>query len=490
MDLRQRTVRGIGWSATSQITKLLMQLVVTAILARLLTPSDFGLIAMVVVFSSFVGIFSDLGLSSAIVQKKGINDELLSSSFWINVGLGSLLTISFAVVAPLIAVFYSEQRLVPIIVVLSTIFFISSFGNVQTALLTKRMNFKALAIISIIATGVAGAISIFLAFSGYGVWSLVWNAVVAALFTVIFSWIFSRWIPRLSFKLQEIKGVIRYGSNLTGFSFVNYFSRNLDNLLIGKFLGPASLGFYNLAYNFLLLPLTNISAVIGNVMFPALSIIQDEKKLVGQAYVTANRHIASISFPLMMWLVIVAPQLIRVVFGPKWESSILLVQILAFAGMNQSIVTNNGWIFMSQGRTDILFKWGIFATIVYAISFIVGLRWNVEGVATAYTIAGYAIAYPAFAIPFRLINLKFGYFLVRLKTIIFATSIFAIIMFSTRVFLERLSGVQDIAVLLVVTSIGALSYIGLIFLLDKDLFRETLSLLSEFRLLRSDLTED
>ena len=146
MNLETRTVRGIGWSASSQIARLLMQILISAILARLLVPSDFGLIAMVTVFSSFVAIFSDFGLASAIVQKKEVSDEALSSTFWINVCLGALLTIALAASAPLIAAFYSQPTLTPLVVFISTTFFIASFSNVQSGLLMKRMNFKALAL--------------------------------------------------------------------------------------------------------------------------------------------------------------------------------------------------------------------------------------------------------------------------------------------------------------------------------------------------------
>src|SRR5665647_918318 len=222
MTLKTRTLRGIGWSATSQITRLLMQILISATLARLLTPSDFGLIAMVSVFSSFVAIFSGFGLASAIVQKSDISEEELSSSFWISVGLGALLTTTLAAFAPLIAAFYSEPRLTPIVVFMSTTFFIASFGYVQSALLQKSMNFKALAVIGICAVGISGPVAIFLAFSGYGVWSLAWYTVLSILVTVVFTWICARWVPHFLLGLQGVKGVLGFGGNRTGFSFVDY----------------------------------------------------------------------------------------------------------------------------------------------------------------------------------------------------------------------------------------------------------------------------
>jgi len=458
-----------------------MQILISAILARLLTPSDFGLIAMVIVFSSFVAIFSDFGLTSAIVQKKEVSDETLSSTFWISVGLGALLTIALAAFAPLIAAFYSEPRLTPLIVLLSTTFFIASFGNVQSALLTKSMNFKALAVIGICALGISGPISIFLAFSGYGVWSLAWNVVLFTFITVVLTWIYSRWVPHFSLGLQHVKGLLGFGMNLTGFSFVNYFGRNLDNLLIGRFLGPTPLGFYNLAYNLLLFPLSNISDVVGRVMFPALSKIQHDKRIVREAYITSNRHIAAISLPLMMWLVITAPQLVRVVFGMKWVSAIVLVQILAITAAQQSIVANAGWIYLSQGRTDVMLKVSTVATIITAISFAVGLRWGVVGVAIAYTIASYSLAYPLNAVPFRLIDLKVRHFFAYLLPIVLATLIFGVVAFLVRIFLEEFGVTQDVTILVIVTVASLFSYSVLLFVLDRELFTETVRLLGQLR---------
>ena len=465
-----------------------MQVLITAILARLLTPSDFGLIAMVAVFSAFVAVFSNFGLTSAIIQKKEVSDETLSSTFWVNVGLGALLTIALAASAPLVAAFYSEPRLTPLVVFISTTFFITSFGSVQTALLTRSMNFKALAVINICALGISGAISVFLAFSGYGVWSLASLTVLSVFLTVVFTWIYSRWVPHFSFRLQRVKGLLRFGANVTGFSFFNYFARNADNLLIGKFLGAAPLGFYNLAYNLLLFPITNISNVIGNVMFPALSKVQHDKQMVRETYVTANRYIAAICFPLMIWVLVTAPQLIRVVYGPKWVGAIVLVQILAIASIEQSVGTNVWWIFLSQGRTDVLLKVGIFTTSVVVISFAVGLRWGVEGVAIAYTIATYLTAYPLLAIAFRVIDMKVRFMLAKLWSVTFAALMLGVIAFLLRISLEKLGVTQDLAVLAMMTAASLLTYSITLFLLDKELFVGIVQLLSELRSADRELT--
>ena len=458
-----------------------MQILISAILARLLVPSDFGLIAMVTVFSSFVAIFSDFGLTSAIVQKKEVSDEALSSTFWINVCLGALLTIALAASAPLIAAFYSQPTLTPLVVFISTTFFIASFSNVQSGLLMKRMNFKALAVINICAIGISGPIAVLLTFSGYGVWSLAWYTVLSTLIMVVLTWIYARWIPHFLLGLRHMRGLLRFGANLTGFSFVNYFALNMDNLLVGRFLGSGPLGFYNLAYTLLVFPASNISSVVARVMFPALSIIQHDKQAVREAIVTATRYIAAVSFPLMIWVLVTAPQLIRVIYGPKWISAIPLVQILALTAAVQSILAAVGLTYMSQGRTDILFKWSIVSTSVFSISFAVGLRWGVLGVAIAYSIATYSITYPSFAIAFRLIDLKVKDFLARLWSIVLATLILGAIAFLLRISLERLGVTQNVIILAIVTAASLLSYFALVFVLDKELFVGAVDLLAQLR---------
>ncbi|MGZ4951534.1 MAG: MOP flippase family protein [Halobacteriota archaeon] len=481
MTLETRTVRGIGWTATSKLAQMLMSILISAILARLLMPSDFGLIAMVLVFSNFAAIFSGFGLQSAIVQRDEVSDETLSSIFWINVGLGGLLTVALAASAPLIAAFYSEPRLTPLVVFISTTFFISSFSIVSYPLLLKRMNFKAIAIIETGAIAISGPPAIFLAFSGYGVWSLVWFTFLSSVSATVFTLIYARWVPHFLLGLQHVKGLLGYGGNLTGSVFVNYFAQNLDNLLVGRFLGSAALGFYNLAYNLLVLPTNTIFEVIGRVMFPALSIIQHDKQMVRNAYIRANRYIGAISFPLMAWVLVAAPQLIRVVYGPKWIAVIPLIQIFALAGIEQSIGTNVYWIFMSQGRTDEQFKLSIFTTVVLVISFFVGLRWGVEGVVIAYTVAIYLTAYPIFAIAFRLIDLKVKAALAPLWSVTLATLTLGIIASLLQISLEKVGVTQDLTVLAIVTAASLVIYSVVLFLLDKDLFIGIVQLLRQLR---------
>ncbi|MGZ7171803.1 MAG: oligosaccharide flippase family protein, partial [Halobacteriota archaeon] len=225
----------------------------------------------------------------------------------------------------------------------------------------------------------------------------------------------------------------------------------------------------------------NVSNVVGRVMFPALSIIQHDKQMVRNAYIRANRYIGAISFPLMAWVLVAAPQLIRVVYGPKWIAVIPLIQIFALAGIEQSIGTNVYWIFMSQGRTDEQFKLSIFTTVVLVISFFVGLRWGVEGVVIAYTVAIYLTAYPIFAIAFRLIDLKVKAALAPLWSVTLATLTLGIIASLLQISLEKVGVTQDLTVLAIVTAASLVIYSVVLFLLDKDLFIGIVQLLRQLR---------
>jgi O-antigen/teichoic acid export membrane protein len=216
-------------------------------------------------------------------------------------------------------------------------------------------------------------------------------------------------------------------------------------------------------------------------MFPALSIIQHDKQLVRDAYVRANRYIAAISFPLMIWVLVTAPQLIRVIYGPKWIPVIPLIQIFALAGLEQSIAVNVSWLFTSQGRTDLMFKLSIFTTVAVLISFVVGLRGGVEGVVIAYTIASYLTAYPVFAISFRLIDMKVKYALAPLWSVTLAALTLGIVAFLLRISLEKLGVTQDLTILAVVTAASLLIYSVILFLLDKELFIGIVRLLGQLK---------
>ncbi len=409
MNIKQQTISGLEWSAGAQIAKQGLQFIISVILIRLLTPKDFGLIGMIMVFTGFAGLFSELGFGAALIQRKEIEERHLSSIFWLNVATGLILTCVVLAIAPVVATFYNEPRLKLLTIVLSATFFIGSIGIVQKAILKRSMNFRMLAIVETLAMVIAGIFAIAIAFLGFGVWSLVWQAIVSAIIGVIILWFLSDWKPSLRFNKNAAKELLGFSGNLLAFNVFNYWARNVDDLLIGKVIGSSGLGIYNRAYSIMLMPLRQISFTVGQVMFPTLSKIQDDKVRVKHLYLSTISIIALITFPMMMGLLVVADSFVLALFGPKWADLIPILQVFCLLGMIQSIVTTVGWIYQSQGRTDWMFWWGIVAGIIVIISFVIGiLLGSLMTVVYCYTIANILLIYHNFTIPGKLINMAFS----------------------------------------------------------------------------------
>lgn len=424
--LRSKAVSGIKWSAVSQAGRQATQLVTTVILARLLSPADFGLVGMALVVTGFVNIFKDLGTSAAIIQQKELSEDLLPSIFWINIGFGLAATLVLFLLAPWISLYYQEPRVAVVLQVLAPGFFISGLGILHQALLERSLSFNTLARLEVISALAGAVIGIALAFLNAGVWSLVFQSLGTAFFITGLLWLSSPWRPRWTFHWKEVKAVSRFSLNLTGFSIFNYFARNADYLLIGRYLGAQELGYYTLAYRILLFPIQNITAVIGRVLYPVLSTFQDDNQRFSSAYLKVTASIALVSFPLMLGVMALARPFILTLFGQRWEPVILLVTILAPVGLVQSIGSTVGAIYQSKGRTDWMFRWGLVAGVLVMIAFVIGLRWGTTGVAVAYALATGLLFYPSFAVPFRLTELKFVQ-MVRLLTPPFFNSVFMLV---------------------------------------------------------------
>ncbi len=477
MSIAKKSVRAVAWVAIAQATQLLIQFTLLSVLTHLLTPNDFGLLAMTLVFKNFLIIFGDFGLTAAVIQKKNITDYQLSSIFWINVLVGLVLTLVLSSLAFPIAAFYRESRLMPTTITLSTVFLIISLGFVQNALLIKSLDFKRLAFIKITTLTFSGGLAIFLAYQGFGPWSLVFQILSNQFLETILLWTRSSWRPLFVFRWNEVRELVGFGSHLIGFSFINYFIRNFDDLLIGKFLGMQRLGFYNLAYRLLLFPLENLTNVIAQVAFPAFSQIQDDKKMISEAYTKAARFIACMAFPIMMGLFIIAPEFIETFLGPQWQRSVFLVQILSVAGLVESIGSLNGTIYKARGRTEIQFRMGLIFSILYFSAFIIGLRWDIEGVAFGYALTSLLVTYPSMIVVFKLIDLDFTHFLRQLRNIFLASLFMSVVLFCVKYFLKNAMAIDNVLLLALLFWVGVAIYVPSLGWMDRNLYKEFFQLI-------------
>jgi O-antigen/teichoic acid export membrane protein len=408
-SLKQRTASGLGWSSAAHLSHQAIQFGIGILLARLLTPEDFGLVGMVIVFSGFARLFAEFGFSSALVQRAEISELHQSSIFWVNLIVGFLLGGIFFLLAPYIAAFYVSPPLLPISQVVAATFVISGFGIVPRAMLQRRMAFDRLARIEVSSALVAGAIAVALAFLGFGVWSLVVHSLAAAALTAGLALILSDWVPRFKYSNAAVRQLLGYSANLFAYNFVNYWSRNTDNLLVAKMIGSAGLGVYARAYSFMLLPITQVLNVVGRVIFPALASVQEDRARVRRIFLRVLRMVTLITAPMMAGLFVVADVFILTVLGAQWAAVIPVLQILCAVGILQTLCNPVGWIYQSQGRTDLLARWGLASSAVIILAVFVGASLGtVEAVAWSYLIANVVLFYPCLAIPGKIIDMTVG----------------------------------------------------------------------------------
>lgn len=477
MSLYSKTTRGIRWSATSYVGRQIMQFLSLAIFARLLTPSQFGLISMALVVVNFILIFKDLGTSAAIIQRRQLSQDLLSSVYWFNVLFGLATSIITFLIAPLVAQFYQDSQIIGILRVLSLVFFISSLSILHQTLLQREQKFNRLAIIELSATFLGATIGIVAAILNAGVWSLVIQAITYSSTNTLLLWLMNSWKPKMILRWVDVKSISNYSLNLTGFNITNYFARNLDNILIGKYLGSQSLGYYSVAYQIMLTPVQVVSNIVNRVMFPAYSQIQDDTPRFRRIYIRAAGAIALISFPLMLGIMVVNYPLIITIFGSKWLPVSQILLILAPVGMAQSIATTVGVIYQAKGRTDWMFRWGMFAGFVRMVAFIIGLRWGLIGVALGYAISSIILIYPGFAIPLSLIDMKVNVLFKALWKPLQYSLIMMIFVIGLRVFFNIIGYDNSLIILIACTLFGGSIYLGLLISKKPQSMRDVLSLL-------------
>jgi len=450
-NLTKQATLGILWTGISQFSTQFFRFAVTIVLARLLFPEDFGLIGMAAIFIGVVTTVNELGLSAAIIQRKEINESHLSTSFWTSVIVGVILCILTIVASPFVADFFQEELVQPILVTLSFVFIIGSFAVVPEALLAKNLNFKKIAIAEIGSEISSGIIAIILAFSGLGVWSLVWRMLIGNSILVILLGMIYPWRPSMIFSYKSFKELFSFGINVTGSRLLNYTQSNIDYLVIGKLLGALDLGYYTLAYSIITFPLRRISWVITRVTFPTFSIIQDDNAKLREGYLKVIRYISLVTFPMIAGLFIISPEFVTVVLGEKWSPIVLILQILCIAGAIKSVGTTTGSILLSKGRADIEFKWNIFRIIILTVAILIGANYGIVGVAVAVTVVSFSLFWIIQMIANRLIDLSFyNYF----KALYPATISSLIMVFSIGIFKEAAFTVYNLSA--TVTLIGSI----------------------------------
>jgi O-antigen/teichoic acid export membrane protein len=425
---KKSILKSLSWSTLSKLSRQGIQLIFIFILARLLTPAEYGIMAMVMSFSMLAEILRDMGTGAAIIQKTDTSEDLFNTAFCFNIIVGILVYIAFYFTAPLIAAFFKQPSLVPLLRTFALIYIIGSMNIVQEAILQKNLEFRRLFFIDVISVTVSGVAAIFMAINNWGVWSLVYQHILMIVIATIVLWATSSWRPRLKFKWTIFKEIKHYSFYLFSYNVVYFFGRETDKFLIGKFIGAQALGIYQRAYMLMLLPINQINLIISRVMFPVFSSLKSDIAAMRNLYVQAITMIAFFTFPMMAMIFVLAEPLITIILGQNWIEVAFYLKIFVIYSMIESVGVTTAWIYKSLGHTRVMLKWGIFGAAVVILSAITGMQWGSKGIAISYVIAQLTILWlPGWAIAFKFIDLKIGPVLKKLLPIFINTVTMAIV---------------------------------------------------------------
>ncbi|HEY6560048.1 MAG TPA: lipopolysaccharide biosynthesis protein [Polyangiaceae bacterium] len=393
-EIRHHTIRGGQVVAISQTARSLLELGSTLLLARVLAPEHFGVVGMALAFTGFIGLFKDMGLSTATIQSSTITARQVSQLFWINALFSGALALLIVLSAPLIAAYYRESALTPIVRVLGLTFMIDGLSIQHMALLRRRMLFARAAVVDLLGTVAGLGSAIALALSDYGPWALVYKLPIGASVTALGAWIACDFRPELSARVGEVRALLGFGSNLTGFSLINYLARNVDNMLIGRYYGAHALGLYQKAYDLLMLPLRQINTPVSEVAIPSLSRLYDDPERYRRAFLAMFEKVLLLTMPLGAFLMAASDWIIILVLGPAWGEAGPIFFWMGMLTFTQPAANATGWLFISQNRGKEMLRWGFLGAGLAIASFLAGLPWGPIGVAFAYSVSGILIRTP------------------------------------------------------------------------------------------------
>jgi O-antigen/teichoic acid export membrane protein len=416
--LRSNRIKGVAaiasaasnvrWILLSQSVRVLAQLIGVTVLARLLPPRSYGVMALATIVINLALLFRDMGSSAAIIQAKVLTPTLSATVHWANVALGLSIGVVVAISGPLMSAVFHEPALAKILFLLAFVFPIGSFSIVHQALLERESRFRLVVTAEIIAALMGLILAILAALLGAGVYSLVLQVFTTMLISTIGIVLLSDFRPSWNWSRRDFHTIAAFGGNLSAFNFLAYLARNSDSIVIGRFLGATALGIYSIAYRIMLLPVQNLTWVATRALFPIMSRQGNQLSEIAALYLKAVGLIAFVSAPMMAGLFALRELFVDVVLGEKWHSAAALLAWLAPVGVIQSLVSTTGSVSMARGRTDLLLRLGVLGSLLQISGFLIGSTWGIEGVAAGYLCASVLNAVPALHFTGRLIGVTVG----------------------------------------------------------------------------------
>ena len=393
-DLKGRTIRGGFIAVSSQPVKFLLRTGSLVLLARLLVPEEFGLVGMVTALTGVIGLFKDAGLSMVTVQREEITDDQLSTLFWINIGVGFILTGFSIAIAPILVSFYREPRLYWITVALGTAFIFNAAATQHQALLNRHMRYVVLVVIDLISLAASSIAGIIMALKGFGYWALVGMQVVLPAANAVCVWLAIPWIPSMPRRKVGTRSMLRFGGTVTVNSIVAYAAYNLDKVLLGRYWGAEALGFYGRAYQLFNLPLNSLNSAVGSVAFPALSRLQNDPDRFRNYFLKGYSMVLAITIPFVVACALFADDMVKILLGSRWKDAATIFRFLAPTGLALALINPHGPSLMARGQVGRSLKMALIIAPVVIAGYVVGLRYGPNGVAIGFSVGMTVLVVP------------------------------------------------------------------------------------------------
>ncbi len=469
MSLKEKMIKSYLWLGSTKLVGQTFSWVVTIVLARLLTPEDYGLVAMSAVLISLFASINEFGLGSAVIQKSDVSDEEINTVFWFCLlgGIGFYLVLFL--IAPWVSSFFDEQALLEIVRLLGFTLIISSLGIVPLNMLKKKVWFHKIAKCDLIAAVTAGICSLTLALLGWGVWALVWGTLTLTTIQCILYWYFFPWVGYGRISWIKSSNLIRFGAYVTGSRLLYYWNNSVDSFIIGKLLGAQFLGYYSMAMQIAMIPVEKISALINQINFPVYSELKHNKEHSKHYLLRQTRFISFLSFPVFGGLAAIAPYAVTMILGAKWQPITLPLQLLCILGLVRSIGVLIPPLLNALGEVKFTFACTLITTAVLPIAFLIGAKiYGLLGLVIA-LIVFYPLLYlPPYWKAFRLLNISSKeYFSCLRGPIMLSCSIFIIIKLLENIFLS-LGLKEDLPFFIVLLLLSGVISIGVIMVLFKN----------------------
>ncbi len=464
-DVLAQAVRGLAWTYASFAGSKVLVFVSTVILARLLSPAEFGQVAVALLVINYLETVGNLGISAALIYERQQAEQAANIAFIISLLTGGVWLLLALTAAPLAATFFKDPAVDPILKVMAWVFVITALGNTHDTLLQRELAFRQRLIPDFAQALLKGLCSVVLALLGWGVWSLVWGQLIGALAATLALWLVVRWRPHLQCPWDLTRRMLRYGGQIVSVNILAMITHHVDYLIVGRMLGSAALGFYTLAYRIPELVIIMMIWVIGNVTFPAYSRLQDDRPALQGAFLATLRYLSLLTIPAGIGLAMLGTSIVVTFYGTKWEPSIPVLQALAVAATLRSLSSHAGDIYKATGRPDILTELGLARAVVLVPALIFGARFGIAGVAVAQMVVTGASTLLNFFVASKILSLPMKIIAAELKPALLSSMVMVV---SLQVLLPALSGWPGPLKLMVATGVGLAVYGLLTWFLSRD----------------------